>query len=61
MLSLLITDPMLSYVSHLNTVLIGEWSGRDLDRGVTRGVMRAVSGANGSKLGPSRGQASTGT
>ena len=52
---------MLSYVSHLNTVLIGEWSGRDLDRGVTRGVMRAVSGANGSKLGPSRGQASTGT
>ena len=53
-------------VTHLNAVLIGEWSGGDLDGGVTRGVVeggvvRTMGGTNGSKLGSSIGQASTGT
>ena len=66
LLALVINDNFTYNVTHLNAVLIGEWSGGDLDGGVTRGVVEGgvvwtVGGANGSKLGSSRGQAGTGT
>ena len=52
--------------SHLNSILIGEGSRRNLDRGVAWGVVKggvvgAVGGADGAKLRPGGGQADTST